>query len=203
MAETTAKTMAEEPGSGRGEGGGLKRFALALCLVAGLQTAALAWMIYDRIMLIETGREITLNTIPVDPRSLFRGDYVILNYEISRLELKALQGDIDFEPDRAVFVTLQKSADATWQPVSIVKSLPATAGEDRIVLRGTVRSAGMTLRITYGIESYFVPEGEGKRLEDLVRERKLQVLLAVAPDGEAAIKGLLIDGELQYEEPLF
>ena len=98
---------------------------------------------------------------------------------------------------------MQKSAGADWRPVSVVKNRPAAAGEGRIVLRGTVRSAGTALRITYGIESYFVPEGEGKRLEDLVRERKLQVLLAVAPDGEAAIKGLLIDGELQYEEPLF
>ena len=65
------------------------------------------------------------------------------------------------------------------------------------------RDGGPYPHIKYGIESYFVPEGEGKRLEDLVRERKLQVLVAVGADGEAAIKGLLIDGALQYEEPLF
>ena len=55
----------------------------------------------------------------------------------------------------------------------------------------------------YGIESYFVPEGQGKRLEDLAREKKLAALIAVDARGNAAIKGLIIDGVLQYEEPLF
>ncbi len=198
-----AQTMTEQPSAGRGEGRGLKRFALALCLVAGLQTAALAWTIYDRIMLIETGQEIVLNTVPVDPRSLFRGDYVILNYGASRLTPAELSGDGDFKRGMPLFVTLQKNTEDAWQPVAVAKRFPAEVGENRIVLRGTVRSAGPTLTISFGIESYFVPEGEGKRLERLVRERKLQVLVAVASDGEAAIKGLMIDGELQYEEPLF
>jgi hypothetical protein len=42
----------------------------------------------------------------------------------------------------------------------------------------------------------------GPKLEALTRERKLAVLVAVANDGTAAIKGLIIDGKLQYEEPL-
>jgi hypothetical protein len=35
------------------------------------------------------------------------------------------------------------------------------------------------------------------------RDRKLAVLIAVDKGGKAAIKGLIIDGKLQYEEPLF
>jgi uncharacterized membrane-anchored protein len=56
--------------------------------------------------------------------------------------------------------------------------------------------------VRYGIESYFVRQGEGPRLEALARERKLSVLVAVDKAGIAAIKGLIIDGKLQYEEPL-
>jgi uncharacterized membrane-anchored protein len=55
--------------------------------------------------------------------------------------------------------------------------------------------------VRYGIESYFVPQGEGPRLEALARNRKLAALVAVDKSGNAAIKGLIIDGELQYEEP--
>lgn len=63
--------------------------------------------------------------------------------------------------------------------------------------------ANATQQVRYGIESYFVPEGQGKRLEDLAREKRMAALIAVDSSGEAAIKGIIIDGKLQYEEPLF
>lgn len=182
----------------------LKRFGFALLFVAVVQSAALCWMIYDRISLYMTGKEVVLDTVPVDPRSLFRGDYVILNYGISRLNVTALQGDSDFRRDMEVYVTLRKPDQAGWQPVSATKKYPATVEKDHVVLRGKVQwGRDDNLRVKYGIEAYFVPEGQGKFLENQVRERKLQVLLAVGEDGEPAIKGLLIDGKLQYEETLF
>ena len=48
-----------------------------------------------------------------------------------------------------------------------------------------------------------MPEGQGRKLEALARERKFATLLAVDGEGNAAINGLLVDGALQYEEPLF
>lgn len=189
---------------------GLGRFALLLGIAAALQTAVLAWMIYDRVSLVRQGREVVLETAPIDPRSLFRGDYVILNYKISALDAKELAGEDAFRRAQRVFVTLQKDdtgADAgrlaAWKAVSIAGAFPADAGDNRVVIRGEVRSTGRLLRIKYGIESYFVPEGEGRRLEKLARTGNMQVLVAVGRNGEAAIKGLLIDGKLRYEESLF
>ena len=43
----------------------------------------------------------------------------------------------------------------------------------------------------------------GKPLEEKVREHKISTLLALGPDGTAAIKGLLIDGERHEDPPLF
>jgi uncharacterized membrane-anchored protein len=57
-------------------------------------------------------------------------------------------------------------------------------------------------RVRYGIESFFVPEGTGRELETLVRDRKLSALIAVDADGNAGIKGLVVDGTRIYEEPL-
>jgi uncharacterized membrane-anchored protein len=57
--------------------------------------------------------------------------------------------------------------------------------------------------IAFGIESYFVPEGEGRTLEQERNARNLSVDVALASDGEAAIKGIRIDGQPVYEEPLF
>jgi uncharacterized membrane-anchored protein len=56
--------------------------------------------------------------------------------------------------------------------------------------------------VLYGIENFFVPEGTGHDLEKLVGERKLSALVAVDDDGNAAIKGLIVDGKRVYEEPL-
>lgn len=70
----------------------LPRIWLGALAVAVLQTGALAAMILDRAHHVASGREIVLPVVPVDPRSLFRGDYVILNYEISRAPLSLLSG---------------------------------------------------------------------------------------------------------------
>ena len=60
---------------------------LAIAVVAVGQAAVLGWMIWDRVSLLANGREVVLEVIPVDPRSLFRGDYVVFGYDISRFEL--------------------------------------------------------------------------------------------------------------------
>jgi hypothetical protein len=60
-----------------------------------------------------------------------------------------------------------------------------------------------SLQIRYSLESYFVPEGEGRKLERARNQRKVIVVAAVMPSGRAAIKRLLVDGEPFYDEPLF
>ncbi len=47
-----------------------------------------------------------------------------------------------------------------------------------------------------------MPEGKGKELEDLVREKKIATVIAVGRNGDAAIKALEIDGKRIVEEPL-
>ena len=41
-----------------------------------------------------------------------------------------------------------------------------------------------------------------QELEKLRREQRLGIILAVTPDGEGAVKGITIDGEVIYDEPL-
>lgn len=59
------------------------------------------------------------------------------------------------------------------------------------------------LRINYNLERYFVPEGEGLKLEQARNQRKLTIVAAVTPSGRAAIKRLLVDGTPAYDEPWF
>ncbi|MEZ5926802.1 MAG: GDYXXLXY domain-containing protein [Hyphomicrobiaceae bacterium] len=177
---------------------------IALVIVLLAQTGVLGWMVVERVQHLKTGREIVLNTIPVDPRSLFRGDYVILNYDISRVPRGAGEtvrnGDVRY-------VTLEEKQPGSWSVVAVGSVVPETSGPGQIVLRGTVVNtwtgdAGATMDLHYGIESYFVPEGEGGVLETKVRGNALKVIVAVNDSGKAAIKGLILDGLVRYDEPL-
>src|SRR5262245_44728057 len=82
-------------------------FAAAGLIQAGL----IGLMVADRIMVLRTGTDVKLETRPLDPRDLLRGDYVTLGYDISSLHGGALKelarrGTSDFVRGTPVFVKL-------------------------------------------------------------------------------------------------
>jgi uncharacterized membrane-anchored protein len=184
-----------------------RKTLLALAAVGLAQTAVLAYMVIDRIQLLRVGREIVLPIVPVDPRDFFRGQYVRLDYPAGRVALAPADG-VPVKRNETLYVTLEKTAEGGWRPVDVSRTLRREDNPDRIVLKARSlwdapvhdRWIGATVR--YGIESYFVRQGMGPKLEAMARERKLAALVAVDKSGTAAIKGLIIDGKLQYEEPL-
>jgi hypothetical protein len=108
-----------------------------------------------------------------------------------------------------VFVKIAPSANGLYEAVS-VHAEPVAVTAPEVLIRGRVAyscGSGRTfcdrLTIKYGLESYFVPEGEGRKLEQARNQQKLRVVAAVLPSGRAAIKRLLLDGEPVYEEPLY
>jgi len=191
--------------------------ALRLVVVLVLQTAALGWMIYSRAELLRTGAEVTLTVVPVDPRDLFRGDFVNLNYSITNLRPGVIGGDSDFLPNDPIWVVLDTSLAGAARPTGVFKHQPPTLPE-RTAIRGRVQSVYdgpppiddpegcpnpcRTVHVNYGIEQYFVPEGEGRKIENLRNDSRISVIAAVDSEGRAAIKKLLIDGVERYEEPL-
>ena len=186
-----------------------------LALVAILQSVALAYMIIDRQRLLKTGREIALPVIPFDPRDIFRGEYVRLGYNISTLNptltgVKELPAGI--RKSGPVYVTLTPAAAGDWKVKTFAAVPPKVTDPGDAVLKGQVTSLysgtpdpkeNYSIIVRYGIESFFLPEGTGKPLEEKVREHKISTLVALGPDGTAAIKGLLIDGERHEDPPLF
>lgn len=184
--------------------------AVLFGLAMSVQCALLILMVVDRMQILREGREITLQTRPVDPRDLLRGDYVTLGYDISQLPAGALAGQPSAERNPIVFVKLAPDANGLYQAVS-VHAAPVAVTAPEVLIRGRVTySCGSSgrifcdrLNIRYGLESYFVPEGEGRTLEQARNQQKLRVVAAVLPSGRAAIKRLLLDGEPVYEEPWY
>ncbi len=89
-----------------------------------LQVALLVGIIAYRQYWVATGERILLRTAPVDPRDLFRGDYVNLRYDISTLDLNALGVKESFKRNEKVYVALEKNPDGTLAATSVSKGLP-------------------------------------------------------------------------------
>jgi len=178
---------------------------LAVALVALAQTVALATMVYGRVLLLASGREIVAEVVPIDPRDLFRGDYVRLGYGFQRDPVEVPAGTSQGD---TVYVTLRPAAAPDeWEVVGASATLEKPADPSNVVLKGhadyvsaSAEGAPPKASIRYGIESYFLPEGTGKPLEEQVREKKVAVVLAVGTSGEVAIKALIIDGQRQAEQ---
>jgi len=186
-----------------------------LLIIVVIQTLVLAGMIAKRQWTLATGTPVVLETQPIDPRSLFRGDYVTFNYAISRLRLDQLAGDKEFRRHDTVYVVLTPG-EPYWQPVAVYRAMPqltaaqvALKGEvtytfDQWWNRDTNKSEPLkNISVRYGIEDYFVPEGEGRKLERQRQGEKVSLQVAVDRYGNGAIQALLINGVERYRETLF
>jgi len=186
---------------------------LLFTAVALIQVALIAMMVMDRVRILQGGTEVTLATRPVDPRDFLRGDYVVLDYDISTVPAGDFGAARDSSKDRGsvVYVKLAPK-DGVYAAVSAHRA-PVEVAAGEVLIRGRVRGRAdcapaqptgcSSLRVKYGIERYFVPEGEGRGLEAARDGRKLTIVAAVARDGSAAIKRLLVDGRSVYDEPMY
>lgn len=188
-------------------------------LLAGIVSGAvllgtLALAIEHRASILRDGREIVLKTEPVDPRDLMRGDYVRLGYtDVSSIDEDLVEGGWPAQDTTApVWLVLTPGSDGAYvaKAASFTKP-PAVSGED-VVLRSlpariTVARPGSGVNsvgpLSFGIERYYVPEGEGLEIEKAQNEGRTTVAIRLSEDGEPQIARLMIDGETLYEEPLY
>jgi uncharacterized membrane-anchored protein len=182
--------------------------ALALALV---QIGFLGWMIGGRAAILRDGREVLLKVEPVDPRDLLRGDYVYLSYDISRVPANLIAdvpADRQTSADQPITVRLRADADGYWRVVSAWLAAPPPAQPDEVDIVGHI-AAGWRLdddtvvAPSYGIERFYLPEGEGLAIERDMRVRPFGIRAAVSKDGTAQIKALVDGDRTLFEEPLY
>jgi uncharacterized membrane-anchored protein len=184
--------------------------SIALALV---QIIFLGWMIVDRAAVLQDGREVLLKVEPVDPRDLLRGDYVILSYGISRIPLSMVADVDELDEELAtrttIVVRLRKAQDGYWEAVNAwVKPPPAPAGADEVDIEGQIPALNRVhmqgeVRVTYGIERFYLPEGEGRAIERDMGTRPFAVRVAVSNAGKSQVKALMDGEQLLFQEPLY
>lgn len=169
----------------------------AFGVVVFLQVMVLVVMIAQRVYLLETGDVVLLKCEPIDPRSLFSGDYVRLNYTISNFDptrFDNLNQDKEiFKNGETLFVALEKTKESPfWEAVAVSHDFQKLKTKYPIVIRGTLQSL-YPYRIRYGVEQYFVPQYEGRHIEQALD--KVSVEVAISSSGESAIKRLFLDDQ--------
>ena len=186
----------------------LVRPLISAIIVSVLMTLALGYMVESRATILRYGTEIRLKTAPVDPRDLLKGDYVILNYDISSFPTSKLIGTKPvYGKYGNLFVRLAPDADGFWT-VREASFQPLPAQDGSVVLKslpnvGYYETQSDFFSIPYGIEQYFVPEGQGKMIESSISSSELAVVVKVSKDGVGQISRLEMNGKPLYDEPLY
>ncbi len=155
------------------------RMAVVAAIV--FQLIILVAMILGRTVPFVGAQTVLLKVEPVDPRDLLRGDYVTLGYAFNRVPWSG------YQPRQLVYVTLVPESDGRHYRVGEFLHQPPASG---VFIRGTTQGNG---RATFGIESYYVQEGNGRDYESAARRRRLWAEVALAGDGNATLRGLVIE----------
>jgi uncharacterized membrane-anchored protein len=178
---------------------------LALALV--VQLAIIGSLVLAHYTTSSTGRSVFLKIAPVDPRDPLRGDYLTFTYDISRVE----KGTFATTPEKGqtVYVPLDRQGGPLWvvtgTPLSKVPDLRQIeqSGEyppDTVFIRGVVQdvaanpgTAIVEVRMVYGIEEYFVPEGKAATFPVTTEDAVAKVV--VAKDGKALLQQVYLKGK--------
>ena len=154
-----------------------------IIIALGIPILILLSLTVTPLLALNFGQTILLETIPVDPIDLFRGQHVILNYKISEI----------VEPPNASEIE-EAFNNKKWLPVYGVLENKGQYYELKdltlqkpkgIFLKGklqyvyTNENGKRVFRVDYNLDKYFVPEGTGQSLEDASRNGSLVAQIKV------------------------
>lgn len=189
-----------------------RKLLFAAIAVAIVQIGFLGSAVFSRAALLRNGQEVVLRTQPIDPHDLLRGDYVALTYDVSQVPVGLVRTARPYDSDMigTIYVRLRRGegqAPATVAAAGLGTPLDQPLGEGEVDIKGTSFDRwedGLDfVNVQYGLERFYVPEGEGLEIERSLGERQFTMRVAVAKTGEAQIKALYDGATPLYAEPLY
>jgi hypothetical protein len=151
-------------------------------IAVGVALLAMLAVLLPPLWIRTTGDEVTLAIRPVDPLSLFRGNYVDLAYDVDPPEQM-------FDHDGAVYVLF--ADERPGRLLQVVEDRPEL-GEGEFCLRADARYGSLSFP---QLEQFFVTPERGRQLE-----RRLDEMVAVIKVTDRC-RAVLVDIEL-LESPI-
>ena len=161
------------------------RCLTGLVIAALLQGLVLAGMLAKARLPLWTGQPLQLHTQPVDPRSLLRGNYARLSYDISQLPEDAL-GETRLRKGDRVYVQLASDDRQVYHYAGASLEKP----QDGVFLRGRIQNRYPPYRVNYGIEAFFAPRQQALALEKALRQGGIARVM-VSRSGQAALQDVI------------
>jgi uncharacterized membrane-anchored protein len=153
-------------------------------------------------MALRGGRVVTLRAHPVDPRSLFMGNYLALSYDdISTINLATIRRAEPagaFRYGRTVYVGIEPRKP--WAIARVLTTSRPPRQATMPYLRGRVTGIyESTIDVQYGLERYFIPETVQRKVNRLQwawgRHRpRITVEVSLGRVGQGLIRRVLVDG---------
>ena len=162
-----------------------------------LQTAWILGTTFVQERGLVSGTVVSLETQPVDPRDLLRGDYVTLSYKISDVALGAFSPARTNVPAPGTTIYVALEPRGAFYEVARASTEPIAPATDQVIIRGLSQAwwNSASVRVTYGLERYYVREGTGNP------RGKITVQAAIPASGRAQIKNVFVDGK-PYSEAM-
>lgn len=168
---------------------------LLIIIAVLFQIVFLALIAFQREMVIRNGRTVYLCTIPVDPIDPFRGEYIRVNYEIADTMRQAASEVLkDANKENKRDVLLYTVLDVDENQVAHAKYVTDIKPKGEFFIRGRADLSVWDTSIRYGIEAYFVEQGQGREIERMTRldnnaRMFLEMEAAIGSNGIAVLKG--------------
>ncbi|MBE9199626.1 MULTISPECIES: GDYXXLXY domain-containing protein [unclassified Nodularia (in: cyanobacteria)] len=151
------------------------RLLVPLLIQTGIILAVPTQAMYTNI----AGRDVILQTVAQDPNNVVQDFALSLEYNISRVEnlrrlsgwdnlLRSNQGrNRQLQSGTNLYVILQEQQIASgrgvpiaWRPIRVSNNLPESLPSNQVALRGVYQDNA----ITYGIETYYLPEQQRQQI---------------------------------------
>jgi uncharacterized membrane-anchored protein len=169
-----------------------------LIVASSVPVLILLGMCFTPVYTLATGEEIILQTIPVDPSDLFRGDYVTLRYEAEEIPKPLVDESVLKEMETRwgqlkVYVHLVVK-DGIHTPSNVTLNKPAKG----VYLTGKLDYIGTNMNgvevafIQYNLDKYYVEDNTGTEWE--LSSTQGQILAKIKVNNGYAI---LTDIEMQ------
>lgn len=161
----------------------LRPYILPIALV--FQIGILVGMVLLAMHPLIEGKEIRLLVEARDPRDLFRGDYVVLQYQFSSLDLDSIANNLDpaknYRFGDILFLELQKQ-ETHYNAVGLWRTPPQRGTFMKVLVEhyykqpredDSVQAQRVhgTIRLRAGIEEFFADTETARRLDSLINAR--------------------------------
>ncbi|WP_158845293.1 GDYXXLXY domain-containing protein [Algibacter sp. L1A34] len=173
-----------------------KYIFILFILVALVQLAIPAQMIFGQETVLKTGVAYKFKTRPVDPSDPFKGKYITLNFDVSNFKTK----DSLWERNEEVLVYLTTDSLGYAKIDAVSKHVLERNTNDYVKAKAYWYSTySKELVIRFPFNKYYMKETKAYAAETAVRDRQRDSLpnnthaLVYVQEGEAVLEDVIID----------